>query len=383
MSKTLPSPMMPYCTHDELAEQLFVVDLKKYIGAALEPMCRAKANDVADDVAPGSRETHVEVRREMEEMPLYKAWVAATKAGQDMMWESISAPVDRQIDELEQRADIQSPRGSVTTDPNFEPPEYIAAQDVHRMPGNYLGDFEGASVRQGVLYDCGGYIYNIGGRNGGHFNDARGHTLVSHIFTRAPEIAPKKILEMGCSAGNSTVAMASYFPEAEFHAIDVGASMVRYAHARAEHLDTAVHFSQQDAANTSFDDNSFDVVVSCVMIHETSHKAVKEIIEESYRVLKPGGLMVHLEVPARYEDLDVWGKIRGDYEMAYNHEPFWRGALTTDFEALSRDAGFEDIMLGFQDATRKAQRAEGVMRQESLGVHRSWMVFSGIKPLAE
>lgn len=372
--------MMPLCTHDELAAQLFVVDLKKYTGAALDPFCRTAAAKMAETVKPSALETHVEVRREMEDMPLYKTWVSIVKAGQDMMWDSIATPLDRQMEELEVRAAIANPKGSVTTDPDFVAPDYIAAQDIHRMPGNYLGDFEGASVRQGAMYDCGGYIYNIGGRNGGHLNDARGHTLVSHIFTRDPYIAPKRILEMGCSAGNSSVAMASYFPQAEFHAIDVGASMVRYAHARAELLDTPIHFSQQDAADTNFEDDSFDVVVSCVMIHETSHKAVRKIIEESYRVLKPGGLMVHLEVPSRYKDLDVWGKIRGDYEMAYNHEPFWRGALTTDFVALTKDAGFEDVMTGFQDATRQAERGAGEMRSESLGVHRSWMVFSGTKP---
>ncbi|MCL6753034.1 methyltransferase domain-containing protein [Nostoc sp. CCCryo 231-06] len=70
------------------------------------------------------------------------------------------------------------------------------------------------------------------------------------------------------SIGNSTLPYVDGFPDAEVHAIDVGAPMLRYAHARAESLGKRVHFSQQNAEQTNFPDESFDlgrVITFCCM----------------------------------------------------------------------------------------------------------------------
>lgn len=376
--------MMPARTHDEECEQAFVVDLKGFIGSDIEPLCRemTKLISLPDDEGSAAEglEHHVRMRRELESQPIYQAWLNLSKTAQDMMWDSIATPVDRQIDELVERADIKAPKGSLTLDPAFEPPSHITAQDIHRMPGNYCGEFREGDIRQGALYDCGGYIYNMGGKNGGHLNDTRGHTVVSHYFSRSPNAKPKRVLEMGCSAGNSTVAIASYFPDSEVHAIDVGAGLVRYAYARSELMGQGVHFSQQNAADTNFEDSSFDLIVSCVMLHETSKTMMADILAECHRLLRPGGMMIHLEVPAKYEDLDTWSRIRGDYEAQVNYEPFWRGAISTDYQKLAETANFQEIVTGYQDATRNVDKAgSGVFRQESLGVHRSWFVLSAVK----
>jgi SAM-dependent methyltransferase len=184
---------------------------------------------------------------------------------------------------------------------------------------------------------------------------------------------------MGCTVGHTTVAVASYFPQAETHAIDVGAGLLRYAWARAESVGVGIHFSQQNAEATNFPDNHFDLVYSSAVLHETSRKALPRIMAECHRILKPGGVLIHLEVPGHYSTLDTWGRIRGDYEIIYNNEPFWRGALSTDFKALVEQAGFKDVKSGYQDATAKAERGHGAFRDKSLGVHRSWLIISGVK----
>jgi SAM-dependent methyltransferase len=155
--------------------------------------------------------------------------------------------------------------------------------------------------------------------------------------------------------------------------------LLRYAWARAEHVGVGIHFSQQNAEETNFPDNHFDMIYSSAVLHETSRKALPRIMAECRRVLKPGGVMIHLEVPGHYGTLDTWGKIRGDYEILYNNEPFWRGALSTDFKALVETAGFKDVVSGYQDATAKAAPGQGAFRDASLGVHRSWFMVSGVK----
>ena len=107
-----------------------------------------------------------------------------------------------------------------------------------------------------------------------------------------------RILDMGCAIGNSTLPWSKAFPEAEIHGIDVGAPVLRYAHARAEAKDAGIHFSQQNAERTDFPDESFDLIVSHIMLHETSHSAMPRIFAECKRLLKPGGVMLHLEIPS-------------------------------------------------------------------------------------
>src|SRR5205807_7337786 len=86
----------------------------------------------------------------------------------------------------------------------------------------------------------------------------------------------------------STLPYVDAYPEAEVHAIDVAAPMLRYAHARAEALGRRVHFSQQNAESTNFRDESFDLIVSHILLHETSAKAVRNIVRECHRLLRKG-----------------------------------------------------------------------------------------------
>jgi len=377
-----PHPMMPESNHDEIAEQLAIVDMKAFLFSKIDPgvkkLLEKKVRPEFEKREGRAPRNHTELRKEMEKETDYQAWLTMNYVAQDMMWDAVGTCVDRQIDSLMDKAEIEDPKGSVRTNSEFEVPRYIDAQDIHRMPGNYHGTYGERDVRQGALFDRGAVVYQMG-RNGGYMNDIRGHTIVSHCFARWPDGEPTRILDMGCSVGHSTLAIASYFPEAETHAIDVGAGMMRYAHARAERLGIPVHFSQQNAESTDFEDESFDLITSSAVLHETSGKALPNVMKECFRLLKPGGKMAHLEVPARLDELDTWGKIRGDYEIQYNYEPFWKGALTADFKKLVKDAGFREVEVGYQDATPKAKRGNDQWGGPSKGVHRSWLMISAVK----
>ncbi len=377
-----PHPMMPEVTHDEAAEQMFVADLKTFISRELEPgQAALMDNKVIPEMTKRlgrAPRDHIEVRGAMEREVDYQSWATLVRTAQEMMWDSAGTCVDRQIDQLKAKTEIASPKGSLTLDAKFQVPKYIDAMDIHCMPGNYHGVTGDNDVRQGALFDRAAAIYHMG-RNGGFMNDIRGHTVVSHFLHRWPDRKPARILDIGCTVGHTTVAVAGYFPDAEMHAIDVGAGTLRYGWARAEHVGVGIHFSQQNAEQTDFPDNHFDLVFSSAVLHETSRKALPRIMAECRRILKPGGVVLHLEVPGHYSTLDTWGRIRGDYEILYNNEPFWRGALSTDFKALVEAAGFRAVQSGYQDATAKAAVGQGAFRPESLGVHRSWFIVSGEK----
>jgi SAM-dependent methyltransferase len=208
-------------------------------------------------------------------------------------------------------------------------------------------------------------------------NDLRGQTAMAHLLTIAPDIEPRRILDMGCGIGTSTVPAAVAFRDAEVHGIDVGASMLRYAHARAEHLGAAVHFAQANAEATHFPDGHFDVVYSCVVLHETAEAAMANILAESKRLLRTGGIAIHLEVPLIHNFGDHWQELSAELEAQFNNEPYWRGALTADYDQMMRGAGFTDVKVGYQSTAADARKSAKEFKDTSGGVFRSWFVASG------
>jgi SAM-dependent methyltransferase len=368
-------PMIAVPSHDEMVEQLFVRDLKLYVMQVLEPAQRKIADQIATKTDGRSSNNPVgDLRDAMAPLESFKSWLSIKRESQRQLWAAVGESVERQAGQLEQLAEIAEPRGSVTLDPEFVVPPYIAKADIHLMPGG--NGFDDGSVLQGAVMDRGGAVYMLG-RNGGMLNDLRGQTAIAHLLTIAPDIEPLRILDMGCGIGTSTVPAAVAFPSAEVHGIDVGASMLRYARARAEHLGAKVHFSQANAERTRFPDAYFDVVYSCVVLHETAEAAMVNVLAESKRLLRPGGIAIHLEVPLIHNFGDHWEELSAELEAQFNNEPYWRGALTADYGEMMRAAGFADVRVGYQSTAADARSAAKEFKDTSDGVFRSWFVASG------
>jgi ubiquinone/menaquinone biosynthesis C-methylase UbiE len=110
-----------------------------------------------------------------------------------------------------------------------------------------------------------------------------------------PDFAPAEILDLGCGVGHATLAYAAAFPGAVLHGLDCGAAMLRYGHRRAEGLGIPVHFRQGDAEHTPYPDASFDLATSHIVLHETSTRVLPAILKECHRLLRPGGVMLHID----------------------------------------------------------------------------------------
>ena len=123
---------------------------------------------------------------------------------------------------------------------------------VHLQPQGYAYTASAEDVMAGALYEAGGNLYSMGQGMGG--DDSKAGAAIRYLSQHRPDFSPRRILDMGCSAGASSVPYAQAFPAAEVHAIDIGAAMLRYAHARAESLAARVHFHQMDCGATRFSD---------------------------------------------------------------------------------------------------------------------------------
>lgn len=373
--------------HDDRARQEFVFALNRYVQGTLAEGSRRVCDDqvvpelgirgIAD---PRDRQR---LRERMEEQPLHQYWLAMMQVWQDLLWRYSAACVERQLDGLVERCRPRAgDRGTLRLDPTLVVPPYQAAVDNHSLPGGYHAEVRADDVRQGAIYSLSSYAYLL--KQTGARHDYRGQTLMAHLLGRFPGMATRDILDLGCLVGASTAAWAEQFPAARIEALDTSASALRFAHGMAEERGLAIHYSQQNAERTDFPDASFDVVVSHALLHETSRTAVRNIFAECFRLLRPGGVMGHIEVPARIEVMAPWEYLRSAYEGFYNQEPFWNGLTEADLAATAREAGFTDAAQGFQKTTGDGRAAQppDAFRPVAGGKMDlgNWFVVSARKP---
>jgi SAM-dependent methyltransferase len=215
-------------------------------------------------------------------------------------------------------------------------PRYHTAVDIHSKPGAYHTNVtEMGDMVAGAEYDRTIHLYFMG--QAGPNNDDLGVSTGTWLRERFPDFRPKRVLDMGCTVGHSSVPYADHFPDAEIYAIDVAGPCVRYAHHRAEALGKKVHFSQQNAEHTDFPDGHFDLITSHLMFHETSVKASRAIIKECHRLLAPGGVMLHADALGRGE---LYSKYFVEWNAHFNAEPYLGTMQDENWADIAKAGGF-------------------------------------------
>jgi ubiquinone/menaquinone biosynthesis C-methylase UbiE len=66
------------------------------------------------------------------------------------------------------------------------------------------------------------------------------------------------------------------------------------------------------------------------------------ILEEGYRVLRHGGLMLHLEQPPYKDTMPVYEQFIRDWDSYNNNEPFWSTIHSFDLPEMMKSAGFTE-----------------------------------------
>jgi 2-polyprenyl-3-methyl-5-hydroxy-6-metoxy-1,4-benzoquinol methylase len=341
--------------HDDRARQDFIGALKRRLSQQVRPANRdffsreaAPAYEAAHGHAPT---TDAEIADAMLQNPHWQLWSTLNHAAQRQMWTAMSTMLDRceadQTAKYQELTASESTLGSLELDPDFPIPAPIRDTEIHCQPGGYCLERTENDFRAGALYESGGMLYSRG--QGVGDRESKAEVVLRFLADRYPGFSPHRVLDLACAAGASSTPYAEAFPDAEIHAVDVAPGLLRYAHARAEALGVAVHFHQRSATATGFPDESFDLVVSHNAMHEMSQETARAMFRESYRLLKPGGVCVHQDVPLRYAELDEYSRFERSWERYYNGEIFWIDYCTLDLQQALADAGFPagECYLGF------------------------------------
>lgn len=313
-----------------------------------------------------------QLRKQLDAIPAIKEANEQRSQLQDKMWAYTQASIDNERNYLIQayEQNLKGP-SQLELNPDLVIPSHQTNVDIHRMPGGYLKDQGEDDFWSGVLYDHGVFLYGRGWL--GPLNDEFGHTIIEQLLKpHYPQFNPQKILDMGCSVGHSTLPYTKAYSEAQVWGIDLGASLLRYATARANGLGQKVYFAQQNAEQTDFEDNSFDLVVSHIIMHEIPNIAKQRIFKESYRLLKTGGMMIHLDSLLFMCPSNPLMRYFRDTEVAYNSEPFVASAELEDLQKLALEAGFSTENF-------HTHHLSGYYSEQQGSTQPKWLALCGIK----
>jgi ubiquinone/menaquinone biosynthesis C-methylase UbiE len=271
-----------------------------------------------------------------------RTWVSS----QQLMWSAIAdsfhARQEQVLAELE-KTDRMGP-GKLELNPDMEIPEYTR-YEIHIQPRGYVGD-----PLAGAISAFGSKHF---GRASSHlWNDHQERHLKMAQDMPTPKTGDvRRILDMGTGWGSLAASLKERFPDAEVWGIDVGGPQVRWAHYRAVKLGLDVNYAQRLAEDTKFPNAHFDIVTSYILHHEVTAVATKKIVEEAFRVLRPGGVFKPMDFittgnPDYKPPQQFTEKALRWRDHRYNNEVWTLQFRDLDLPGLLRSTGFVEVTAG-------------------------------------
>ena len=189
----------------------------------------------------------------------------------------------------------------------------------------------------------------------------------SQLVRQAAPRPGHRVLDLGCGTATLTILLKDECPEATVLGIDADAEVLEIGREKAHERGAQVELRQAMADDLPFESQSFDRVVSSLLLHHLTLSTKRRALSSVYEVLKPGG-EIHIA---------DWGRAQNPLmRAAYLGIQLLDGFETTGdnvrgrIPELMRSAGFEDAhethhemtvfgTLSLYRGTRPAERLEG------------------------
>jgi ubiquinone/menaquinone biosynthesis C-methylase UbiE len=381
--------VFPDIAHDEAARFNFLAHVNRHLATNVMPGVK-EAFDLRAEPAFKSANKRPfanrhEVRKALVQDPMFQWWSALRRATMEQRQQAGRWVTLRQAEKLNARvAKLTKGDKRLQLDPTLALPRTVSGVDHHCMPGSYHKELTEGDATGAANYDIG--LFATTGGMLGALNDGGGQAVVKWVKENLRDFKPKRILDLGCGLGHNVVPIAEGFPDAEVIAVDVGAPMLRYGAARAKSLGVKnITFVQADVSRLKqFKDESFDWIQSTMFLHETSYKSMQEIFAETQRLLKSGGIVLHVEQPQYDADMPLFEQAMRDWDAFYNNEPFWTKMHEIDLDAWMDNAGFarETLIHGGVAAVvdpKVFPEAAKDTKQEDYGRKPAWHVVGARK----
>ena len=135
-----------------------------------------------------------------------------------------------------------------------------------------------------------------------------------YIVSNLPNVKNSKIIEVGCGGARNALYLA-------LHGFDVTCSDyseegLSLAKTNFAAFNAKGSFLQDDLMNSNIPDNSFDCVMSFGLLEHFSE--LKPIIDNITRLIKPGGIHIHLIIPKKFSTQTIMNILMFPIKLIYN-----------------------------------------------------------------
>ncbi len=202
---------------------------------------------------------------------------------------------------------------------------------MHSFAHHHKGtEFSPAPRTQGIVLNWPSWFYDLTARFGLRIMMGVSRQALLQRVVALAELQPgESVLDVGCGTGSlAIVAKERVGAAGRVCGIDPSVSLLAGARRKAARRNLAIDFQRGVIERLPFADQSFDAVLSTIMMHHLPDDIKRQGLAEIARVLKPGGrlLIADFKRPEPREGQPV---------------KFGAGMLgIQDLPALMKDAGF-------------------------------------------
>lgn len=125
-----------------------------------------------------------------------------------------------------------------------------------------------------------------------------------YVREQIGDLRGKRVLELGCGAGEGSVYFA--LQGAQVVATDISSGMIEISGRLAQKYGVDIHAKKMTAEQIEYPEASFDIVYGNGVLH---HVDFKSAVREAARVLKPGGKAVFIEPLSYNPVINVYRRI--------------------------------------------------------------------------
>ena len=183
------------------------------------------------------------------------------------------------------------------------------------------------------------------------------------------------LLEVGCAGGLLCHRIQEKLPNASITGLDFDTGHIAYAKKKTEELRLPCRFVAGDATDLPFAENTFDTCFSHTVINFCDPA---KFVGEQYRVLKPGGRIILLDVYNQGNRPEEWIPT-DDCEEKELYDRLWASAAKNDHSRIKRyedrtekyfahlaAQGFRQISVDAMAVVKYAPDCENVEREMAL-----------------
>ncbi len=170
--------------------------------------------------------------------------------------------------------------------------------------------------------------------------------LAESPLTQGDGATPKgdawKILDVACGTGRTLKFLRGTFPQAALYGLDLSPAYLRKANELlSRDRQTLPQLAQGQGEAMPYRDNYFDGLTCVFLFHELPGPVRQQVIDECFRVTKPGGVFVICDSIQRIDTPELEPMMAG-FPMIF-HEPYYRDYTQDDLCQRLEAAGFAGV----------------------------------------